>query len=220
MSRLGEYFERHQLGLAWWALLALTATMGIWSNAEAHNPGQFDVQFAATQHQMWVVFSQLAQKGGFAGLRQAIIIDTWLLVPLYVALLMVTVQWVRLHFAPGTAMRQVGQAFMLIAIIAGIIDLIENRQIFHLISDDALLVAGPAAISAGAASTITRLALTKYVALAFVALYLLTCGAIFGSRAAARLWRERMVGPVPMGHPGFEEEAGIIPGLHPSPDDR
>ncbi len=220
MTRLGDYFERHQLGLAWWALLALTATMGIWSNAEAFNPGQFDVQFAATPHQMWVVFSELAQKGGFDPLRQAVTIDTWLLVPLYVAFLMVTVQWVRLHFGPGTVMRQVGQAFMLIAIIAGIIDLLENHQIVHLISDNTLLTAGPAAISAGAARTITRLALAKYVALIFVALYLLTCGAIFGTRALARLWRERLAGPVPMGDPGFEDEGIVIPGAGPSPGDR
>lgn len=204
VTRLGEYFESHQLGLAWWALLAVTAAMGIWSSAEAFNPGQLDLQFAATTQQTWVVFSELAQKGGFGPLRQALTIDTWLFVPLFVAFLMVTVQWVRLHFAPGSAMRQVGQAFMLIAVIAGIIDLIENHQIVRLISDDTLLTAGPAAISAGAVRTITRLALAKYVALIFVALYLLICGAIFGFRALRRLWHERMVGPVPMGEPSGE----------------
>jgi hypothetical protein len=220
VTRLGEYFERHQLGFAWWALFGVTATMGIWSSAEASNPGQVDVQFAATPYQMAVIFSRLAQKGGFDGLRQAITIDTWLLIPLYVAFLMVTVQWVRIHFPPGSLMRQVGQAFMLIAIIAGILDLIENHQITSLISDDTLLTAGPAAISAGAVHTITGLALSKFVALAFIGLYLLICGAIFGSRAGARVWRDRMVGPVPMGHPGFDEEPGVIPGVHPSPDDR
>ncbi len=173
MNKLGEFLKRHQLAVVWWVLLILTGAMGVWANAECSNPGQTDVQLAGTPGQLAIVFAKLADKGGFEPLRQSLTIDTWLLIPLYVALLVVSIELARRQFAVGADMRQVGGAFLMIVGAAGILDLFENHNILRLISDDSLLTAGPQAISANDASVITRLALAKYVMLVFVGLYFL-----------------------------------------------
>ncbi len=169
-AKLRAFLRDHGLALTWWVLLGLLVGVMQWMEAATSGPHQIDVQFAGTPERVAAVFTRLPADG-FASLREVATIDTWLLVPLYVAFLIVSIELVRRRFYVVSAAQRVGGSLMVVTVMAGLFDLIENHLILDLIGDNSMATAGAGAISAGSAAAITGFALAKYTGLVLVGLY-------------------------------------------------
>jgi hypothetical protein len=169
-ERLRAFLRKHGLALGWWVLLGLLGVVMRWMAAATSGPRQLDVQLAGTPEQMAGVFSKLPADR-FHSLRQVTTIDSWLLVPLYVGFLIISIVLVRRRFYVIPAARRVGGSLLVVAVMAGLFDLVENHLILHLIRDDSIAIAGAGAISASTVAAITGFSLAKYTGLVLVGLY-------------------------------------------------
>jgi len=123
-----------------WILLAVALafavllTVGLQEHARTFRASIVKLQLAGTGHAVGALLDRL-DVAGRGGLRRALRIDDMLIVPGYTGLLVslcaLSVVWVRA--AAGGALEAVGialgLAFALLAVVAGILDLLENRAL-------------------------------------------------------------------------------------------
>lgn len=164
----------------WWPLTMGLVAVWILMGAVVEGPGQLPLEFAGTGDEVREVLADYGRQGGLDEVRRELVIDTVLLVPLYVAWSIVSIEVARRRFYVISVAKRIGGTLAVAVAVAGVFDVIENVLIFRELSGS---------VNDGLAAAVNGFALAKWTALVMVVAYVGPALIGFG-------WRHRTAVPI------------------------